>query len=138
MKYIYITILTATILFSSVKVSIAEAPNYSSGITPLSIQGLVTKMAYEKGVSQNLAHYVISHESHYDINAHGDKTIICERTGLPVNARGLGQITECWHPEITDEQAYDPIFALNWSLNMMKNKNDCIREFSTCRNYYNK
>ena len=138
MKYIYITILTATILFSSVKVSIAEAPNYSSGITPLSIKGLVTKMAYEKGVPQNLAHYVIFHESQYNINAKGDQNLICKRTGLPVNARGLGQITECWHPEITDEQAYDPIFALNWSLNIMKSKDDCIREFSTCRNYYNK
>ena len=130
-------ILTATILFSSVKVSIAEAPSYSSGITPLSIKGLVTKMADEKGVPQDLAHYIISHESQYNISANGDKTIICSQTGQPVNARGLGQITECWHPEITDEQAYDPIFALNWALDVMKNKDDCIREFSTCRDYYN-
>lgn len=102
------------------------------------MKGLVTKLADEKGVPQDLAHYIVSHESQYNINANGDKTILCKQTGQPVNARGLLQITECYHPEISDEQAYDPIFAINWGLEIMKNKDDCMREFSTCRDYYNK
>ena len=33
-------------------------------------------------------------------------------------ARGIAQITKKYHPEISDKQAYDPFWALTWSINV--------------------
>ena len=63
--------------------------------------------------------------------------IICKRTGLPVRARGLVQITECWYPDVTDEEAEDPVFALNMMISMIRDKEVCINQWTTCYNYYN-
>jgi len=62
--------------------------------------------------------------------------IICPHTGELVEARGILQITKCYHPEVTDEQAYNPIFALEWGIPQMKDKEHCKNKWTTCRWYY--
>lgn len=34
--------------------------------------------------------------------------------GKPANARGIAQITECWHPNISDDEAYDVDFSIEF------------------------
>ena len=87
-------------------------------------------------VDTELVNYIITNESQWNTKATGDMDIICKRTGKPVRARGLLQITECYHPQITDKQAYEPIFSLDWAMKKIANKKTCIREWTTCRNYY--
>jgi hypothetical protein len=89
------------------------------------------------GVSEELAVYIAKNESHFNPNATGDLHLICARTGSQVYARGLFQITRCYHPEVSDAQAYNPDFAIPWAVNLMKNKQVCMQQFSTCRDYYN-
>lgn len=101
------------------------------------IKQLVDCYADKYGVDKKLAHYIVKNESQYNPELVGDMGITCKRTGKPVRARGLVQITECYYPEVTDEQAFNPNFNLEFGMELIKNKKTCISQFTTCRNYYN-
>lgn len=100
------------------------------------IQELVSCYAQKNGVNPKLAQYIVSNESNYDPNTIGDMKIKCPSTGKPVRSRGLVQISECYYPQITDSQAFDPNFALDFGMKLIKNKKVCEQQFTTCRNYY--
>lgn len=105
------------------------------------VKQLVDCYADLHGVDRKLAHYIVSNESRYNPKLVGDMTINCPtgvNKGKPVRARGLVQITECYYPDITDEQAFDPDFNLDFGMELIKNKKTCMSQFTTCRNYYNK
>lgn len=76
------------------------------------IEGQISLIAYMYGVSSSTMSTIINRESMFDPKKTGDMHIICPRTGRPVRARGLAQITECYHPEISDAEAYDAHFSL--------------------------
>ena len=102
------------------------------------VHSLVDIYANKYGVDNNLAHYIVSHESGYNPNAIGDLNVICKRTGEPAYSRGLMQITRCYYSNITDEQAFNPEFNLDFGMKLASNKETCISQFSTCKDYYNK
>lgn len=86
-----------------------------------------------------MVEYIVSHESGYDPKNIGDLDITCRsgpNRGLPVYARGIMQITRCYHPEISNKDAEDIAFSLNWSLPYLKNKTLCESMWSTCQDYY--
>lgn len=91
--------------------------------------------AMVSGADQDLVHAVLKGESKYRVDVRdGDMGIKCPvgvNKGKPVRARGVGQITECYHPEVSDAQAYDPIFAIQWVVNKIAD-GKCAKEFSTC------
>lgn len=99
---------------------------------------LVTCYANKYKVPLPLAHYIVKNESGYNPKNIGDKYIICKRTGQAVYARGMMQITRCYHQNVTDAQAFDVNFNLNYGMKLASNKQTCISQFSTCRDYYNK
>src|SRR5574343_477010 len=89
------------------------------------VKQMVTCYANKHGINVSLAQYVVSNESQYDINNIGDMDIICKtgpNKGKPVRARGLMQITDCYYPEVTDEQAFNPDFNLEFGMKLMKDK----------------
>jgi len=87
-------------------------------------------------VPEPILDYIIKHESHYNEKAIGDMNIICKRTGLPVRARGILQITECFYPEISDECAFDAECSLEKMLPIMSDIEKCKNQWTTCRDYY--
>lgn len=125
----------ATVLFP-LKLIALDTPPPAPTCAEGSIKQMVSCYAKEYGVNDKLAHYVVENESQYDPNLVGDLHIKCPQTGKPVRARGLVQITECYYPEVTDEQAFDPNFNLEFGMKLMKNKSTCMNQFTTCRNYY--
>ena len=83
------------------------------------MQALAYYSAQEYSIDAGAFLSVIRQESRFDPHpADGDMKIICKRTGAPVRARGIAQITECYHPEVTDAEAYDPAWALEWAASM--------------------
>lgn len=108
----------------------------------LTVQQMVTKYAKENGVDLKLANFIVSRESHYNPNEVGDLDIKCNNPGTPyhgkpVYARGLMQITRCYYPEISDEQAFDPEFNLKFGMALVgKSRKSCVSQFSTCAQYY--
>jgi hypothetical protein len=68
------------------------------------INGLISQYAREFGVSADVMHRVIKCESTYNTFALGDAGY----------SRGLVQIHSRYWPEITDDMAYDPEFAISF------------------------
>jgi soluble lytic murein transglycosylase-like protein len=110
--------------------------------TPPSIEELVTQMAAKYRVDYTLAHYIATNESHYDPKAEGDLYDLCptgKYKGKPIYARGVYQITRCYHPNVTDEQAFDPEFNVEYAMKLIaQGKTMCKMQFTTCRNFYSK
>lgn len=91
-------------------------------------------MALVYGVDPVLADYVISHESQYDCTKVGDLTPM--KDGVPAHARGCWQITRKFHSEVSDACAFDIVCSTKWALPILLDKNACVSQFSTCRDYY--
>ena len=128
------------LLFSLTTVVYAQEYDYIREIKPceVSIQACIEEKATQYNVSSEKLHYIIMNESSYKPNATGDMDIICKRTGLPVRARGILQITECWYPNISDECAYDVECSLDKMLPIMADKESCVEQWTTCKWYENK
>lgn len=101
--------------------------------TTKTINQIIDEKALQYGVSAERVHYIIEKESQYNPNAIGDMNIICKRTGLPVRARGILQITECYYPEISDACTFDVECSLDKMLPVMKDDKKCLSQWSTCK-----
>ena len=90
-----------------------------------------------KNVDIDLALFIANTESRFNSEALGDMHIKCWKNGKPVRARGLFQITECYHPTIADADAFDPQFSILWSIPKMADTKLCKQTWTACRLYYN-
>lgn len=108
---------------------------------PPTVKDMVEYYAGQYGVDTNLAFYIVEHESGYDKTVVGDMNIKCPvgpYKGKPVMARGIWQITRCYFPEITDEQAFDPDWSTQFAMEKLsQGKETCKMLWTTCRWYYN-
>ena len=84
------------------------------------IEEMIARKALEQGVSVELALFIVSKESRFDNFAVGDEHLTCERTGKPIRSRGLWQFADCYHPDITDEMAFDPEVSTDLALPKLK------------------
>lgn len=100
------------------------------------IHSLVNKFADKYGVPRQLANYIVKNESGYIASKVGDINILCKRTNEAVYARGLMQITRCFHPEVSDAEAFNPVTNLKIAMKWASTPERCKQEFSTCRDYY--
>lgn len=104
------------------------------------LEKMVDRYAEKYSVSAELAHYIAFNESGYNAQAKGDMNSICptgKYEGEPVYARGVYQITKCYHPNVTDEQAFDAEFNIDYAMNLIaQGEKVCKQQFTTCRAYY--
>lgn len=77
-------------------------------ITPKPIKEYAEEKAHEYGISWTKLNNLITYESQWNPNATNGRD------------RGLVQINSFYHPTITDEQAYDPYWAIDWAANEIK------------------
>lgn len=123
---------------SILTVPVAEAAPLVLNSTS-TIAAYVAQQAALFGVPEEKALYIAKNESGFIAISIGDMNLICKggiNKGKPVRARGLFQITECSHPEVTDQEAYDPVWATAWAMPRLKDRTICEKEWTTCRNYY--
>lgn len=74
------------------------------------IKDEIVAVSHEYGIDPQAVDAVIFCESSYNKDALGDGG----------KSRGLAQIHADYHPEITDEQAYDPEYAIDFLAKNMK------------------
>lgn len=84
------------------------------------IMFLTATKAAVYGVNPQVAIYIIDKESSGNPDAIGDH-------GL---SRGLVQINKKYHPEISDEEAFDPLWSINYLIQSLS-KGMC-GQWSTC------
>ncbi|MBK5255235.1 MAG: transglycosylase SLT domain-containing protein [Vicinamibacteria bacterium] len=85
--------------------------------------------AAKVGINADLAVCIAEHESRFRPDALGDSHLTCPMTGEPQRSRGLFQISDCWHPEVSDEVAFSVSSATEWALARMQR--GYAREWST-------
>lgn len=90
-----------------------------------------TKQAIRAQISPDVVLHIIQHESNWNTEAEGDMNRICSRTGRAIRARGLVQITECYYPNISDVDAFNPKFAINFLISKLR-EGECRSQWSTC------
>jgi hypothetical protein len=76
--------------------------------------------AAEAGVSPRLALCIVEHESRFQPDALGDVHLTCPATGEPMRSRGLWQINDCFHPEVSDDVAFSGEDSTEWALARIK------------------
>ena len=118
----------------------AQVP-IDSPVTPLydpvptqEILSLINEKAAEYGVSGEVLYAVIKGESGFDPRTVGDDSYVCPLTGKVSPSYGLSQISSCWHPEISREQAMNPIFAVDFTAKHLS-QGKCSW-WTVCRNLY--
>lgn len=70
---------------------------------PLPLPEYAKAKAEEYDISWEKLNNLITYESSWDPTAHEGQD------------RGIVQINSYWHPEVTDEQAFDPYWAIDWA-----------------------
>lgn len=99
-----------------------DIPNYSPKVKTIS--EIIDEKALQYGVSADVMNAVIKCESQYNPNAVGDGG----------HSRGLVQIFDSYHPNITHEQAFDPEFAITFlAKNLVQGKGEmwtCWRQLN--------
>lgn len=96
MKHIAIAILLGLFVTSFAQADVLAAPDY--------LKTKIEKYAAEYQVSPDVMTTVVRCESGFKPTILGDEG----------QSRGLVQINKYWHSEITDAQAFDPDFALDF------------------------
>jgi hypothetical protein len=99
-----------------------------------SMEDKIIRVAGGRKEIETKLYNIVEGESSFNAEAIGDMDVICNfgpNKGKPVRARGIVQITECSHPEITDEQAFDPDWALTWAVGVIE-KGDEWKEWTVC------
>ena len=106
--------------------------------------------AKKAGIWVEKFEWMMEKESKWNPHARGDQKIEANGHGKctnkksplygnPANARGLAQITTCWYPQVTDEQADDYKFAVDFMIDqILVSKEHCTTQYSTCAEWYEK
>lgn len=94
---------------------------------------LINKVSEKYGVSKDVIIHIVSNESDFKENAVGDSNYVCPKgpnKGLVAPSHGAVQISSCWHPEVTLEQANDFEFSVEFLARGLANGK--CGEWSTC------
>lgn len=96
----------------------------------------IEKVSQEYGVSEGLMTYIVQNESQFHQYAVGDRHITCPMTGEKMRSRGLVQVSDCYWPEISDREAFDPDFSLRFLAEKLSEGRCSL--WSTCRRWKQK
>ena len=97
--------------------------------------------ALASGVNPQVALWIVKKESNFDPNVIGDtKEALCPvgpNKGKIQRARGIFQLSDCWHPNISDEVAFSvassTAIAMKW---LKEGKENWWSVFRFCREWY--
>lgn len=103
--------------------SVFGQPVYASEPIPIPIEQKIDNIALAHNISTTTLYNLVRYESRLDPNADNGQD------------RGIVQINrEAW-PEITDEQAFDPEWSLNWAAEKIANDESHIWTVCNCYSY---
>lgn len=104
---------------------------------PKTVEDIIRGIARSNNLNEDKVLFIAKCESQLEPSMLGDGHLMCTRTGKPMRSRGVWQINECYHPEVSDKQAFDPEWATNWAAGMFKKGTD-TREWLLCSRKYAK
>lgn len=131
MKLFYIIVsLFVTIFLISIVPDIAHGQD-------INVPEFIAMNAQAYHLDPQMALFVSWGESEWNPNvSDGDGHIMCNiktsiNFGKYTHSRGVWQISDCAHPEVTDAQAHDLKWSTQWAMKTMVNDGGCF-QWSTC------
>ena len=99
----------------------------------MTVEQKIETVARETGVASTTLYSLLFNESTLNPDAAVD---IPPTKGCPDGSvdRGIAQINDCYHPEVTDEQAYSVDFGIQWAADVIK-KDRAWAEYAVCNCY---
>ncbi len=97
--------------------------------TPEQYKPILEALSKKYGIDTYVLSSQINHESGWNPAARGNNGTSYDR--------GLAQINNYWHPEITDSQADNPQFALDWMAKTMAEKKNRLGDWGKALSEYN-
>ena len=97
---------------------------------PTTFRDTIAEAAQANGVPSDILAAVLEHESSFNPHAKG------VNTDGSID-RGIAQINSKAHPEVSDEQAFDPNFAINWAAKELKSLYDQTGDWKEALMGYN-
>jgi hypothetical protein len=101
------------------------------------VEQKISRVALEHNIASTTLFNLAMGESSLDPLKEGDMGVLCPigvNKDKPIRAKGLVQITDCYQPEITDEQAFNPDWALNWAADKIA-KGEAWKTWTLCNCY---
>lgn len=98
-------------------------------------EDLIREQARANNLDEEKIIFIARCESQIEPDALGDSHLICAKTRKPVRSRGVWQINNCAHPEISDEQAFDLEWSTDWAIEIFK-KGEETKEWRRCTSKY--
>lgn len=97
-------LLLALLGWSPMTAQASEISQYTVEYSTTTAPFIIGAYAHRYGVDPAVMEAVIRCESHLNASVRGDKG----------HSRGLAQISDIYHPEVTDAQAFDPYFSIEF------------------------
>ena len=104
-------------------------------ITIKTSEDLIREQARANNLDEEKIIFIARCESQIEPDALGDGHLVCSRTQERVRSRGVWQINNCAHPEISDEQAFDLEWSTDWAIEIFK-KGEETKEWRRCTSKY--
>jgi soluble lytic murein transglycosylase-like protein len=98
-------------------------------VTKEYIYDRITRYSEQYGVSEGLMTHIVYKESSFNHRAVGDTHLI-DPDGKPHRSLGLTQINMYWNPSISESQAFDVDFSLDFLAKSLKQ--GLCKRWSTC------
>jgi hypothetical protein len=106
---------------NTVLLSVSPSSTISDSSTS-SIYQFVIDESVTLGINPALSECIVSHESQWK-----------NRPGDDGESRGIWQVSEVWHPEVSDAVAYSEVSSTIWALNWIAEGH--VRQWTTYREY---
>ncbi len=87
----------------------------------------IAKLAYEAGWTDADKLLVAVSVCIAESNGYADRTHVNDAGSID---RGLWQINDRWHPEVTDAQAFDPVFATTFARGLYRDRSYSFRAWN--------
>lgn len=120
-----------TVQFIEVKTSLPK----TSEEKPKTVEDIIREKARSNNLNEDKVLFIAKCESQLGPTTLGDGHLTCPRTGKPMRSRGIWQINDCYHPQVSDKQAFDPAWATDWAIEKFKKGTDS-REWLLCSRKY--
>ncbi len=88
----------------------------------MTLKTYITCRAIKEGIDHVRAEWIGAHESQYDEKRIGDEHYICPKTRKKSPSYGLWQISQCYHPEVSQEDALDAEKSTTWALDKIRKR----------------
>lgn len=109
-------------------------PGYTNKMPPQEVASILVKAATDNGIEPAILASILFSESGFNPKAVNRGKY---ETGQAYTDRGIAQINNVAHPDVSDEQAYDPNFAVPWAARNVANAYKQFNDYNRAIAAYN-